>query len=219
MTLKINIYSDYVCPFCFLAEQPLLEAIKGKKNIEIEWMPFELRPYPNETLRPEGSYLQTTWKQSVYPLAKEMGIPIVLPNVSPQPYTHLAFEGYQFARENGKGHEYNIRLLRAFFQEEQNIGDVDVLTKLAGEVGLHEEKYRTALQNRTYQEAHKKALKHAYHEAEVTGVPTFIIGSSKVSGIRSKEAIEEIIEQEQKKQKKKVTLLMEGQSCNLDGCS
>lgn len=128
MTVKIKIYLDYVCPFCFLAEAPLEEAIKGK-DVDIEWMPFELRPYPNETLRPEGDYLQRTWKQSVYPMADRMGIKIVLPNVSPQPYTHLAFEGFQYAKEKGRGNEYNIRLLRAFFQEEQDIGNMNVLTK------------------------------------------------------------------------------------------
>jgi hypothetical protein len=47
-----------------LAEKPLEEAIKGK-DLEVEWIPYELRPYPNEILRPEGTYLQNTWKQSI----------------------------------------------------------------------------------------------------------------------------------------------------------
>ena len=80
-------------------------------------MPFELRPHPTETLRPEGEYLQRAWSQSVYPLARRMSVPIILPKVSPQPHTHLAFEGYQFAREHGRGNEYNHRVLAAFFQE------------------------------------------------------------------------------------------------------
>ena len=67
LALTIKVYPDYVCPFCFLAEKPLQEAAEGK-DVQIEWMPFELRPYPNETLRPEGEYLQTTWKQYVYPM-------------------------------------------------------------------------------------------------------------------------------------------------------
>lgn len=217
MTLKIKVYSDYVCPFCFLAEKPLNEAIEGKDDIEVEWMPFELRPYPNETLRPEGDYLQNTWKQSVYPLAEQMGIPIVLPNVSPQPHTHLAFEGYQYAKKHGKGNEYNDRLLRAFFQEEQNIGDIAVLTELAGEVGLDKNEYRSALENRTYKEAHQKALEHVYHTENITAVPTFVIGSTKLAGMRSKETFEQVIEQEKKKQKK-VTLLMDGMSCDINGC-
>jgi hypothetical protein len=37
--------------------------------------------------------------------------------VSPQSHTHLDFEGYQYAREQGKGNEYNYRVLEAFFEE------------------------------------------------------------------------------------------------------
>src|SRR5258707_5098107 len=108
MPLKIKVYSDYVCPFCYLAEFPLRKAIRGR-DVEVEWMPFELRPEPKPTLRPEGESLQRAWSQSVYPIARRMGVPIVLPPVSPQPHTHLAFEGYQYAREHGKGNEYNHR--------------------------------------------------------------------------------------------------------------
>jgi predicted DsbA family dithiol-disulfide isomerase len=215
VSLKIKIYSDYVCPFCFLGEQPLKEAIKDK-DVEIEWMPFELRPYPNETLRPEGDYLQNTWKQSVYPMAEQMDVHIVLPNVSPQPYTHLAFEGYQYAKEKGKGNEYNDRMFRAFFQEEQDIGDIDVLTKLAGEIGLDEKEYREALETRKYKEAHKKALEHAYNEAKIQAVPTFVIGETKVVGVRSKETFVQIIDEELKKQK--TDLFTEGMACGIDGC-
>ena len=49
-------------------------------------MPFELRPYPNETLKPDGDYLQRAWQKSVYPIARQLGVPIKLPTVSPQPH-------------------------------------------------------------------------------------------------------------------------------------
>lgn len=214
MTVKVQVYSDYVCPFCFLAEQPLKEAIKGK-DVDVEWMPFELRPYPNETLRPEGEYLQSTWKQSVYPIAKDMGIEIVLPDVSPQPHTHLAFEGYQYAKEQGKATAYNERMLKAFFQEQQDIGDIEVLTKLAGEVGLDKQEYREALETRKYKEAHEKALDHAYREANITAVPTFVIGDTAIAGMHTKETIEQLIDEEAKKQKPQI--LFEGKACGIDG--
>jgi predicted DsbA family dithiol-disulfide isomerase len=57
MVVPIRVYSDFVRPFCFLAEFLLKEAIAGK-DVKVEWMPFELRPYPTPTLRPEGGYLQ-----------------------------------------------------------------------------------------------------------------------------------------------------------------
>ena len=159
-------------------------------------MPFELRPYPNETLRFEGDCLQRAWQQRVYPIARQMGVPIKLPSVSPQPHSHLAFEGYQFAQEHGKGNQYNRRILTAFFVESQDIGDVDVLTKLAGEVRLDEQEFEAALKTRKYREAHQRTLRHAYEEAGVTGVPMFVIGSQVLTGLQERETLEAVIEAE-----------------------
>lgn len=139
-------------------------------------------------------------------MAEHFGVKIVLPKVSPQPYTHLAFEGYQYAKEKGKGNEYNHRMLAAFFQEEQDIGNIDVLTKLAGELGFDGQEYRQVLETRKYKEVHQKALQHAYSEANIQAVPTFIIGGTKVQGMRSKEDLEQIIDDELSKQKKNTEL-------------
>jgi predicted DsbA family dithiol-disulfide isomerase len=157
-------------------------------------MPFELRPEPHETLRPEGDYLQRAWRQSVYPIAQRMGVPITLPAVSPQPHTHLAFEGFQYATEQGKGNEYNHRVLEAFFVEGRDIGDIGVLTTLAGEVGLDEREFGEALRTRQYREAHRRALRHADEEAGVTGVPMFVIGDRVLTGLQDKETLESAIE-------------------------
>lgn len=195
--LQIKIYSDFVCPYCFFGEIVLQKALQGlKKNVQIEWMPFELRPYPTPTLKPEEDYLQNTWRDSVYPMAKRLGVEVVLPRVSPQPYTHLSFEGYQYAQEQGKGEVYTHRMFTAFFQEEQDIGDVDVLTKLAVEIGLDELEFRQALESRRYREAHQKALRHAYKEAGIQAVPTFIIGDKVVRGLLREEDLRRLIKLE-----------------------
>jgi predicted DsbA family dithiol-disulfide isomerase len=159
-------------------------------------MPFELRPEPHPTLRPEGEYLQRAWSQSVYPLARRLGVRIALPPVSPQPHTHLAFEGYRYAREHGEGNEYNHRVLEAFFVEGRDIGDLGVLTKLAGEVGLDERAFEDALRTRKYREAHRRALRHAYEEAGVTGVPMFVIGGRTLTGLQDQETLDAVIDEE-----------------------
>ncbi len=150
-------------------------------------MPFELRPEPHPTLRPEGDYLQRAWQQSVYPIARRMGVPINLPPVSPQPHTHLAFEGFQYAKEHGKGNEYNHRVLEAFFVEGQDIGQIDVLTKLAGEVGLNVKQFEEALRTRKYREAHQQALRNctkrkAQPTAEHRGSDEQALGSGNKQG-------------------------------------
>ncbi len=156
-------------------------------------MPFELRPSPAPRLRPEDDYLQNAWTGSVYPMAKQMGVAMILPRISPQPYSHLAFEGYQHAREHGKANQYNLRIFEAFFQEEKDIGKVEVLSELAAEVGLDLDSFEQDLEARKYQEAHKQALHHAYHEARISAVPTFHIGELVLQGLQSRENLEQAI--------------------------
>lgn len=151
---------------------------------------------PQPDLRPEGEYLQRAWSERVYPIARQMGVPINLPPVSPQPHTHLAFEGYQYAKEHGTGNEYNHRVLKAFFLERQDIGDIDVLTRLAGEIGLDEKEFEQALRTRKYQQAHRRALRHAYEEVGVTGVPMYVIGRRRLTGSQDWETLETVIEEE-----------------------
>jgi predicted DsbA family dithiol-disulfide isomerase len=148
-----------------------------------------LRPEPQPTLRPDGAYLQRAWGQSVYPLAERLGVPIRLPSVSPQPHTHLAWEGFQFAREHGRGTEYNHRVLRGFFVDGLDIGDPAVLTRLAADAGLDPAAFRQALDGRRYREAHQAALCEAYATG-ITGVPAFEIGGRRLVGLQTRETLE-----------------------------
>lgn len=176
MPLKVQVFSDYVCPYCFLAEGPLDEAVaEFGGEVEVEWMPFELRTFPTPTLEPEGDYLQSGWRESVFPLAEKMGVHIVLPRVSPQPYTRLAFEGALFAREFGKAGAYNHRMFTAFFQDELDIGDADVLTECAGELGLDRLEFRAALDARRYKNECGQQLDLGRDIRNIRSVPTFVI--------------------------------------------
>jgi predicted DsbA family dithiol-disulfide isomerase len=118
-----------------------------------------------------------------------MGVEIKLPSISPQPHTHLAFEGYQYAREHSKASEYNDRMLRAFFQEDQDIGKIDVLTTLAEEIGLNGKEFKEALETRRYEIAHQQALEYG-EQLGIDSVPTFMIGDRILSGLLSKENLE-----------------------------
>jgi predicted DsbA family dithiol-disulfide isomerase len=181
MKPKITVFFDYVCPYCLLAEDTITQ-VAEEHGLEVEWKPFELRPYPTPTLRPEDDYLPTVWNRSVYPMARRMGVPIKLPTISPQPYSHTAFEGLVYARERGREREYNDRVLRAFFQEDRDIGDIDVLTDLAGELGLDRAGFRAALEERRYEREHREALAEA-EAAAVEAVPTVLVGAYRFAGV------------------------------------
>lgn len=212
MTVKIKVYSDFVCAFCFLGTGPLDEVVK-EKDIEVEWMPFELRPSPSPKIDPRTQpRVMEAWNSFIYPTAKKLGLEIKLPHL--RSYTHLAFEGYQFAKEHGKGNEFHHRVFIAHFQEEQSIEDIEVLTKLAEEVGLSQDAFKEALVSRKYKEMHQEALRHAHQEAQIMAVPTFIIGDEVIQGFTSKERLAKAIDQEIEKNKKNES---DGPQCSIDG--
>lgn len=183
MPVHVDVYSDYVCPYCMLAEPAITQATHDK-DVLVRWRPFELRPEPNPTLRPEDDYLPRVWAKSVYPMADRLGVPIVLPKVSPQPYTHTAFEGFHYADERGRGNDYNVAVFRAFFRAERDIGEIDVLTDIAEQVGLDPVDFRRALNDRHYRFQHQDALKHAVDEIQIRAVPTVIVdGRRRFEGV------------------------------------
>ncbi len=187
----IEVFSDFVCPFCYLAEQPLADAVEGG-DVQIAWRPFELRPEPTPTLRPEGDYLQSTWQQVVYPMAERMGVPIVLPRVSPQPYSRLAFEGFAYAAQRSLGRRYTERIFRAFFVKQRDIGRIEVLADVAAELGLDANDFRAALESGRYAEAHQESLRRA-RELEITTVPTLLVDGRRLEGVPSAEALHRLL--------------------------
>lgn len=194
MTKSIIIYTDYVCPFCLLAENVIREAIKGKE-INIRWRPFELRPYPAATLKVEDAYLPDIWKRSVYPMAERLGVPIKLPKISPQPRTDKAFQVFAMAEDQGVGDDFTMKVMKAFFQEEKDIGDNEILADLAADIGLERNTVLNALNEKTYAERHYEAQRHAVDEANISSVPTIIIGQKTFRGVPSLSEIQKAIDE------------------------
>lgn len=184
---QMTVYFDYVCPYCLLAEETIV-ATAAEQGAMVSWRPFELRPAPNPTLRPDDDYLPRVWRASVYPMAEQLGVEIALPTVSPQPYTHLAFEGAQYARAHGHAEQYHSAVLRAFFQQDRDIGKPEVLTDIAGQVGLDVDEFATALAERRYAEAHRDELA-AGNAAGVHAVPTVDIGAQRFEGVPDREQL------------------------------
>jgi len=153
-------------------------------------MPFELRPYPTPTLETEGDYLQSGWRQSVYPMAERMGVHIALPRVSPQPYTRLAFEGAIAARDQDKAHAYNYRMFTAFFQDELDIGDADVLSDFAAEIGLDKKNFRAALEDGLHRQECEEQLRLGRDKLAINSMPTFVIDNRLgIPGLVPKDAL------------------------------
>lgn len=192
MTAQIDVYADYVCPYCLLAEKVLSEAL-ADQDAEIKWHPFELRPDPIPTLRVEDPYLPKIWARSVYPLAEKLGQDISLPIISPQPRTALAFQAFAFAEDHELGYAFSMRTMKAFFRENRDIGEMSVLAGIGVEVGLDPDTLREALTSGRYTEQHAESLRHAIEDLAIRAVPTIIIGRIRLEGMPNVKAIRDAV--------------------------
>ncbi len=171
--VRITVFSDYVCPFCYL-EEPDLARVREEygDRVEVDWRAYELRPDPVPTLDPDGEYLHRVWNASVYPMARSMGMTLRLPPV--QPRSRKALEAAEFARDNGRYDTMHTALFKAFFEDGRDLANPEVLLDVAASVGLEREDLRTALEENRYTE---KVLSDEKLAARlgVGSVPTMLV--------------------------------------------
>lgn len=160
--------------------------------MEIVWRAFELRPEPVPTLDPGGEYLTRAWRDGVYPLAERLGITMRLPPV--QPRSLLAHEAAKWAATVNRFDDYNKAVFRSFFERGENIGEAEVLVKLAEELRLDAEELRRALAHREF-EAQVLADEREAAALGVSAVPAFVANRcAALSGVQSVAALQTLIE-------------------------
>ena len=195
--VRVLVWSDYVCPFCYL-ERPVLERIKADlgETIEIDWRSFELRPEPEPTLDPNAEYLHRVWSQSVYPMAQERGLHMMkLPPV--QPRSRRAHQAAEYAREAGLLDAMNHALFKAFFEDGRDLAELEVLIEVGRSVGLDEDGLRNALESSRYEEQVLEDEKLA-RQIGISGVPALIVTAGAqaylVSGAQPYETVKDVID-------------------------
>lgn len=190
--LKITVFYDYVCPYCLLAKVPFDEAITNYEA-QITYVPYELTEEPTPRIDVyHDEKRRKDWENIIIPTSQRLGISIKLPHIIPRPYTRMAIEGSYYAREQGKEPSYHTRIFQAYFVEEQDIGDLEVLIRLAKEVGLDPVAYRNAITNLTYTEHRMKDVNYAKRVHRVRQIPTYIVNGEVVQNVYDKETFEQI---------------------------
>jgi len=115
-----------------------------RPDVELVWKAFELRPDPAPSRDPAGEYLTRVWRDSVYPLAEQLGVTMRLPPI--QPRSRRAHEAAKWAQTRDQFDAYNEALFRAFFERGEDISEIDVLEKLARALQLDNSSLRAALE-------------------------------------------------------------------------
>jgi len=130
---KVRFYYDVVCPYSYMESQAV-EAAEDAGGVEIEWLPFELRPAPKPLLEPRGDHLRVDWTQNVYRRALTLGIEIHLPRY--QPRSTLTLAACLWAEGEGRLREFKHALYEAFFCEGEDIATDSEIARAAGRAGL-----------------------------------------------------------------------------------
>lgn len=190
---SIEVFSDFLCPFCYVAEASTLAKLQNQHpDLEVIWRGFELHPeiprggvaitefFPAEAIA--GFTTQLTRLASDFGL-ETLKVPNWLPN------TMKAHALTEYARSRGKQRPVREAIMDAYWRQGLNIEDDEVLIHIAAENGLNPDRARDAIQSHDY-EMRVIQNRAAGYERGVAGVPTYFVNGHAVVGCQGMCAIE-----------------------------
>ena len=167
---SVAFYYDVVCPYSYM-ESPVVEAAEDRGDVDVDWLPYELRPAPKPLLEVRGDHLRTDWTQTVYGRALDRGIEIHLPRF--QPRSTLPLAACLWAQEQGRLRQFKHALYEAFFCEGEDIATDAEIARAAERAGLDAQEavraaYSPELGSRL------QAIRQEAEAAGVRGVPSVL---------------------------------------------
>lgn len=232
--MKIQVWSDYVCPFCYIGKRELEIALKETgfaSQAEVEFKAYQLDPNTpvgieetmHEALAKKYGTTPDAMNQQfdgITARAAEVGLEYHFDKMHPE-NTFKAHRLAKYAATVGKEKEMTERLLYAHFTENKRIGDKAVLVALAKEVGLEEDAVKAALQDERFAAETLVDMQEA-QQIGVRGVPFFVINDKyAISGAQPNDVFTKAIQQVAEEENLKPALKMFGDdsaSCDGDNC-
>jgi Predicted dithiol-disulfide isomerase involved in polyketide biosynthesis len=206
--MKIEIWSDYSCPFCYIGERKLalaLEKTGMTEDVEIVFYSFELDPNAKKSY--EESINQLLAKKygmsieqaiaannNIINVAKEVDLEFNFDKLQPT-NTFDAHRLSHYAKEKGKLMAYTEAVMKGYFTDSVNISDFDVLTTIAGEVGLDKTEALRILESSAFAKEVRQDQSNA-HSRQINGVPYFLFnGKEVINGAQSVDTFVAVIEE------------------------
>jgi predicted DsbA family dithiol-disulfide isomerase len=204
-TLVIDLWSDVVCPFCYLGTRQLHEALQQfehREDVVLRHRAFELDPYAKLAYdRPLAELVAAKYQIPVSQVhtmhdrllsnAQALGMTWSLDTAQPT-NTFDAHRVIALATSQGLGDAASDRLFRAYFSEGELISDHTRLSTLASEVGVSD--VAALWEGDTFSDE-VRADELAAQELGISGVPTFLIDSKfMVSGAQGTEQILDVLQ-------------------------
>jgi predicted DsbA family dithiol-disulfide isomerase len=182
--IKVTVVSDYVCPWCFIGLARVEQLVADYDGIEVEWIPYELRPNtppegtPFERLRGRPPYTDE-YLGSIRVLASDAGIDMAEREVVPNSLPSL--KAAEWARDHRCFPQLHRAMFSAYFEGKRDIGDLTVLRDIAEGLGLDAADMADAIESGRYDERLEEKLEWS-RVAGQGGVPRFIFLASYADG-------------------------------------
>lgn len=184
--MLIEVYSDTVCPWCYLGLARLGQALAARSpgSFDVRWLPFELNPDMPIEGRDRAEYLRERFgdvdrfakaQSTLQALGAEVGIRFDFAAIRRMPNTRRSHALITWAGTHGAQTEVKRRVLAAYFAEGRDIGDPGTLAAIAGEAGLDAVAARAAVDDARLH-AQVVGLEAQARAWQIGGVPTFIFG-------------------------------------------
>ena len=236
MSMRIDIWSDIACPWCFVGKRRMEAALADfphKDEVQIVWRAFELDPSAPKVLSGEVSYAERLARkyrtsaaqgeamcQRMTATAAEDGLSFRFDRIRPG-NTFDAHRLLHLAGERGCQDALKERLLSAYLEQGQAIGDGAVLARCAAEVGLDEEEVQALLAGDRFADEVRQDEATA-RSLRVTGVPFFVFdGRIGVSGAQPAELLREVLDKAWAQHTPALETVAgtDGAACGPEGCA
>ncbi|GAB3248801.1 DsbA family oxidoreductase [Kineosporia babensis] len=203
--ITIDVWSDIVCPFCYLGDATLQQAIDASphaSSIQVRYHSFQLHPdavkpmktidylvgvrgFPAEQMKASHEMFRTR--------GAELGLDYRFDDALVA-NTKDAHRLIHFAKAQGREHEMVIRLFKAEFTDGLDVSDFEVLADLAAEIGLDRAEAAKALAENAYELEFQADVQQA-QALGITGVPFFVFDNKRaVSGAQPLELFQRALD-------------------------
>ena len=200
--MKIKVFADTICGWCFIGQTRLNKALKifPKTKFEIEHVPFQLNPdMPNEGIE-RNKYLELKFggKEFAQPMynqmtieAKKEGLNFNLDKIKKTPNTIFSHLLIKLAEQSNAHNEIKEKIYRSYFIEGLDIGDKEILINIGKEFNINADVINDFFNLKNIEEVNSYIS--VAREKEINGVPFFEIGTDFISGAQSSTSLESAI--------------------------
>lgn len=211
--MLIEIYSDVICPWCYVGKRRLDEALASQagEDVDVVWRPFQLYPNLPAAGMDRDEYLARRYGEKadraraprlIVQEGEDAGIAFDYGAIGTMPNTLTAHRLLDYAeRQAGADvqHELAEKLFGYYFCEGRDVGDVDTLCQAASEVGLDAAETRGYLDERADEDFMRARIRSAF-EIGVVSVPCYLLGGGfMLPGAQSSEVMVQFIERAKSK--------------------